>query len=53
MPHLLDLTIGTEYKGNDGETYKVTSSMNDKNKMFIELERVEPVNEALQEILKE
>jgi hypothetical protein len=43
MPHLLDLTIGTEYKGNDGETYKITNNYSDKNKMYIELERVEVV----------
>lgn len=39
MPHLLDLTIGTEYKGNDGETYKVVSNLNDEDKLIIELER--------------
>jgi hypothetical protein len=49
MPHLLDLTIGTEYKGNDGETYKVTSNFNDKNKLLIELERVEPAQELISE----
>jgi hypothetical protein len=43
MPHLTDLTIGTEFRGNDGETYKVTSNFNDKEKLLIELERVEAV----------
>jgi len=48
MPHLLDLTIGTEYKGNDGETYKVTSAFGDGNKMYVELEKkVEPINEEI------
>ena len=52
MPHLLDLTIGTEYKGNDGESYKVSNNFSDKNKMYIELERVEPV-EPPEELIKE
>lgn len=45
MPHLTDLTIGTEFRGNDGETYKVTSNFNDENKLLIELEKV--VNEKI------
>ncbi len=51
MPHLLDLTIGTEYKGNDGETYKVTSNFSEGKKIFVELTKVE--NEELQELLKD
>jgi hypothetical protein len=51
MPHLLDLTIGTEYKGNDGETYKVSNNFSDKDKMYIELERqvVAPAEELIPE----
>lgn len=40
MPHLLDLTIGTEFKGNDGESYKVSSNWSEKNKIFVELEKI-------------
>lgn len=42
MPHLLDLTLGTEYKGNDGETYKVVSNFSEGSKLYVELKVVEP-----------
>ncbi len=54
MPHLVDLTLGTEFIGNDKEIYKVTSSLNEKDKLIVELTRSEPVvNETLQELIKE
>jgi hypothetical protein len=55
MPHLTDLTIGTEFRGNDGESYKVTSNLNDESKLIIELERVVPIptEEELLNIIEE
>lgn len=49
--HLTDLTQGTIYRGNDGEEWRITSSMTNEDKMFIELEKVG--NEQLQELIKE
>ena len=51
MPHLTDLTIGTLFRGNDGEEYKVTSNFSEKDKMYIELTKVG--NEQLEELIKE
>ncbi len=49
MPHLLDLTLGTEYKGNDGETYKVVGNLSDGNKIYCELQKVEEPEQLINE----
>lgn len=52
MPHLTDLTIGTLFRGNDGEEYRVCSNFSEDKKMFIELEKVvsEPEDKLIPEI---
>ncbi len=53
MLHIEILTFGNEFKDSQGQIYKVASNYPDKKRILIELELVEPVNEQLQEIIKE
>ena len=49
MLHIEVLTYGNEFKDSQGKIYKVTTNYPDKDKIIIELELVEPVNELIKE----
>lgn len=49
MLHIEVLTYGNEFKDSQGKIYKVTSNFPDRDKILIELELVEPVEELIPE----
>lgn len=50
MLHIEVLTYGNEFKDSQGVIWKVATNYPDKDKIIIELERVEPVEEFNQPI---
>lgn len=48
MLNIDTLTLGNEFKDNDGEIFKVTSNFSDKDKLYVEITKVTPL-----EIIKE
>lgn len=43
MLHIDILTVGNEFKNDQGDIFKITSNMNDGKKGFVEYEKVEVV----------
>ena len=49
MLHIDVLTQGNEFKNTDGEIYKVSSNFSEKDKIFVELTKVEEPEELIKE----
>ncbi len=47
------LTLGNEFKDMDGNIYKVVGNISEGDEIMVRLEKVVPVNEPLQELIKE
>jgi hypothetical protein len=48
MLHIDTLTLGNDFKDNDGNIFKVSSNFSEGNKIFVELAKVD--NEPLEPI---
>ena len=53
MLHIDILTVGNEFKNDQGDIFKITSNMNDGKKGFVEYEKVEVVEPLEDKLIEE